>query len=592
MASRDDAPDLVIPDGPVSEPPVIVTVVPDVTGLDRVFDYVVPVHLLGVIGVGSRVRIPLHGRRVGGWVVALGSSTEVTGTLKNLAKSSGLGPDATLLDLAGWAARRWGAGRLRPFLVAASPDTVVNRAATPRRTVVRAEPSSPAATKLLADGGGVLRLPPSADHLPAVLSAARLGPTLVVTPSAEGASLLAQRLRRAGVSVASVPDEWAAARGGVDVVIGARRAAWAPCPDMAAAVVLDEHDESLQEERSPTWHAREVVAERARRMGAPLLLVSPCPSAVGSRGRVVVAPPHDRERAGWPVVGIIDRSAVEPWRRSLLSSELIAELRDHSRRVVCVINTTGHARLLACRACRGIVRCAGCGAAAAEAAEGVLSCASCGQSRARLCDSCGSTNLARVRPGTARLRLEIEQAAHREALEMSGAAKDVLDDGRVDVFVGTEAVLHRVRRADSVWFLDFDAELLAPRYRAHEQAVSLVARAARLVGAGRDGGRVFLQTSVPDHPVVTDLVGVDLSGIGRREDERRREASLPPYAALALLEGEGAEALAVSLGFPVARWGDGWLVRAPDSESLGDALVATPRDPAARIRVVVDPQRV
>jgi len=572
--------------------PVVVSVVPDVTGLDRAFDYLVPDDLLGVVGLGSRVRIPLHGRRVGGWVVSLGSSTDAPGALKSVAKSSGLGPDAGLLDLAGWASRRWGAGRLRPFLVAASPDTVVNRAATPRRSAVRAEPSSPAATRLLADGGGVLRLPPNADHLPTVLSAARLGPTLVVTPSADGAALLARRLRRASISVALVPDEWAAARGGVDVVIGTRRAAWAPCPNLAAAVVLDEHDEALQEERSPTWHARDVLAERARRAGAPLILVSPCPSAVGSRGRVVVAPPPDRERSGWPMIEIVDRSEIEPWKRTLLSSELITDLRDHSRRVVCVINTTGHARLLACRSCRAIARCPGCGAAAAENTEGILSCGSCGESRARLCDSCGSTNLARVRPGTARLRLEIEQAAHREALEMSGAAKDVLDDGRVDVFVGTEAVLHRVRRADSVWFLDFDAELLAPRYRAHEQAVSLVARAARLVGAGRDGGRVFLQTSVPDHPVVTDLVGVDLSGIGRREDERRREASLPPYAALALLEGEGAEALAVSLGFPVARWGDGWLVRAPDSESLGDALVATPRDPAARIRVVVDPQRV
>lgn len=572
--------------------PVVVTVVPDVTGLDRAFDYAVPTELMSVVGLGSRVRVPLHGRRVGGWVVAVGSSTTASGQLKNIAKSSGLGPDAGILDLAHWASRRWGVGRLRPFLVAASPDNVVNRAATPRRTVVRAEPSSPAATKLLADGGGVLRLPPNADHLPTILSAARLGPTLVVTPSADGATLLAQRMRRAGVSVASIPDEWAAARGGVDVVIGTRRAAWAPCPDLAAAVVLDEHDEALQEERSPTWHARDVLAERARRAGAPLILVSPCPSAVGSYGRAVVAPPPERERSGWPLIRIVDRSEIEPWKRTLLSSELMADLRDHTRRVVCVINTTGHARLLACRSCRAIVRCTGCGAAVAENTEGVLSCASCGESRARLCDSCGSTNLARVRPGTARLRLEIEQAAHREVLEMSGAARDVLDDGRVDVFVGTEAVLHRVRRADSVWFLDFDAELLAPRYRAHEQAVALVARAARLTGAERDGGRVCLQTNVPTHPVVSALAAVDLADIGGREDERRREASLPPYSALALLEGVGAETMASTLGWPVARWGEGWLVRAPDAGSLGDALVAAPRDASARVRVVVDPPRV
>ena len=39
--------------------------------------------------------------------------------------------------------------------------------------------------------------------------------------------------------------------------------------------------------------------------------------------------------------------------------------------------------------------------------------------------------------------------------------------------------------ADAVAFLDFDQELLAPRYRAAEQALALLARAARLVGRPR-----------------------------------------------------------------------------------------------------------
>ena len=116
-----------------------------------------------------------------------------------------------------------------------------------------------------------LRLPPNDDVLPVLLAAAGRGPVLVVVPSPDRARLDAARLRRAGLSVAVCPQEWAAAAAGVDVVIGSRVAAWAPCPDLAAAVVVDEHDEALQEERSPTWHARDVVVERAsacRRAGA------------------------------------------------------------------------------------------------------------------------------------------------------------------------------------------------------------------------------------------------------------------------------------------------------------------------------------
>ena len=76
-----------------------------------------------------------------------------------------------------------------------------------------------------------------------------------------------------------------AAAGGVSVV-GARAAAFAPLPTPAAFVVLDEHDEALQNEGSPTWHARDVVFERARRArrarGDDVAVPEP---RVGGRGR-------------------------------------------------------------------------------------------------------------------------------------------------------------------------------------------------------------------------------------------------------------------------------------------------------------------
>ena len=84
------------------------------------------------------------------------------------------------------------------------------------------------------------------------------------------------------------------ARAGGCVAVGTRAAAFAPLPRLAAAVVLDAHDEAYHEERAPTWAAWEVVAERARRDGAPCALVSPCPTlellAAGPAGRRRRAP--------------------------------------------------------------------------------------------------------------------------------------------------------------------------------------------------------------------------------------------------------------------------------------------------------------
>ncbi|MFZ9483376.1 MAG: hypothetical protein ACO3AV_10800, partial [Ilumatobacteraceae bacterium] len=98
-----------------ASPPVSVArVVPDVTGLDKQFDYLVPDDLAPRVSVGTRVRVPLHGRRVGGWVVALGAPDPdvPVSRLVPIAQVSSVGPSAEVVELARWAAVRWGTDRL------------------------------------------------------------------------------------------------------------------------------------------------------------------------------------------------------------------------------------------------------------------------------------------------------------------------------------------------------------------------------------------------------------------------------------------------------------------------------------------------
>ncbi|HEY8092931.1 MAG TPA: hypothetical protein VID93_04090 [Acidimicrobiales bacterium] len=582
--------------------PRVARVVPDVTGLDKQFDYLIPDHLRDEVDVGTMVRVALAGRRVGGWVVGVGSPDDAVpvAKLRPLAKVTGHGPPAELVALAAWAARRWAAGRLRPFLVAASPVRAVPVVPAAARSGVVPGPVDPGSARLLAAGGGVLRRPPSADPVPVVLAAVATGPALVVTPSVDEARLLGARLRRAGLTVAVVPRDWAAAAGGVDVVIGARAAAWAPMPVLGAVVVLDEHDEALQEERVPTWHARDVAVERARRAGVPFLLVSPVPSlaALARWGDRLHVPSRNEERAGWPILEIVDRTQDEPWGRSLLSSALIRSLRDPSRTVVCVLNAPGKARRLACRSCRALQRCERCQAAVSQTRGGGLRCARCGTERPVVCQVCGSSAVVVLRPGVSALRDDLEAAGGRPVAEITGADRDGGPEARpadVGVFVGTEAVLHRVSSADVVAFLDIDDELLAPRFRADEQALGLLARAARLVGPRVGGGRILVQTRLPNHEVLQAALHADPGRLTAPAMARRVELDLPPARAVALVSGSGAEELAASLGshpgVGVAGPSDGrYLVRAADADALAEALAAVPRP--TRVRIEVDPPRI
>jgi primosomal protein N' (replication factor Y) (superfamily II helicase) len=568
-------------------------VLPDVTGLERPFDYSIPEELSAHITIGTMVRVELHGRKIGGWVVDLLDAPSVSPDgVKPIAKVTGHGPAPSLIDLADWAHVRWAARRTRPFLVAASPKRAVRVLPLAHHRAKNPAPSSPATTALLAGGGGVLRLPPRSDVVPSILSAVGFGPTLVVVPTAHDASMLVSRLRRAGVTVAAVPDDWAAAAGGVDVVVGTRSAAWMPCAGMAAAVVVDEHDEALQEQRSPTWHARDVVAERCRRAGVPAVFISPIPTLIAIEELAGQAgpshPPHDRERRHWPTVQIVDRSDEDPWKKSMVTSELIERIRDPAQRVLCISNTTGRARILACRSCRALIRCERCDAAVGLADGGHLVCHRCRTERPAVCQACGASAFANLRPGVTRIAEELAAAAHRGVVVVTGGDAHA-PPARSDLYVGTEAALYRVGPVDVVAFLEFDSEMLAPRFRASEQALALIVR------AGRMAPTVLIQTFNPGHEVIAAAAAADPDIVLAAERPRRKMLGLPPFGALALVSGASSAAVVSQLDrrvVTVGRDDERYLVRSDDWMALGSAINAAVRPAGSRLRIAIDPPRV
>ena len=570
---------------------LIARVVPDVTGLDKQFDYAVPEAMRAKVRVGTIVRVPLGPRRVRGWVLRLEEQTSAEG-LKPIAAVVGLGPDPDLVGLAEWAAHRW-CGPVRALLNAGSPGTVVPTAV--RRPAHR--PPDGAASRASVPPSGVHRVPPCADPLHLVLEAASAGPLIVCCPSTAESARLAGRLRRAGLRTALMPRDWALAAGGCDVVVGSRAAVWAPCPSLAGVMVLDEHDETLQEERTPTWHARDVAIERAARAGAHCWLVSPAPSleALQWCGDAAHRPSRDEERSGWPFVQIVDLDAQDVPAPTLVTHELLELSRSVDGAIVAVLNTKGRARRLVCKACSHRVRCANCGAASSLGSDGSIQCGRCSQHRPGICDACGSTRLAPVGLGISRLRDDLASSTRRTVVEVSASTPDADVLGAPDdaLFIGTEAVLHRVRRAGVVVFLDFDDELLAPRFRADEEAMALLVRAARLVGPRAGGGRIVVQTRVPGHEVLAAALHADPARLVPNELERREALRMPPVWSIAHVRGEDAGRWLDSLLVADVSGGPdtGWLVRERTPEELAETLAALGPKPSG-VRVAVDPHRI
>jgi primosomal protein N' (replication factor Y) len=582
--------------GPAALPPpgaLVGRVITDVAGIDKEFDYLVPAGQADQVRVGTEVRLDLGGRRVGGWIVDLGVESAPGLALRPIAKVRGWGPEPDLVDLAGWAAWRW-AGRRRALLKTASALMAVPVLPPPALRPPAPPPSTGLLDDLPVDRPVIVRLPPAADATPLVAELAQRGPTLVVVPSASRGAVLAGRLQRAGGEVAVVPDGWAQARAGAAVVVGARAAAWAPCPGLSAVIVIDGHDEGLGQEQAPTWHAVTVAAARAQRAGVPCVVVSSCPTVELLATGPLRLVDRRTERQGWAPLEVVDRRSDDPHLG--LYSERLAMLLRTERRVVCVLNRTGRARLLACAACGELARCERCGTALAQRSEDApprpLVCPQCGLVRPQVCAECGSTRMRFLRVGVTRAREELEALAGRPTGEVTATTTRLPD---TDVLVGTEAVLHRLSRADgfrAVAFVDFDQELLAARVKASEEALAMLAHASRLVG-GRDG-HVLVQTRLPDHPAVQAALLADPGLLSAAELELRTSLRLPPVTAVALVSGPAAPAYVDALrALPLEILGpdrNQWLVKAADATILADALAALPRPPG--VRVAVDPARL
>ncbi len=565
--------------------------------------------------MGTVVRVPLHGRRVRGWVLESGVSPEVERSrVRPIFKVSSAGPPPAVVALTAFGAWRW-AGPRAPFLRAASPPNAVapgprpegHVAVFPERAGPIAVPEAPVR---------VITWPPASSRIDLVRSLLEpAGSTVVVAPDPGEGRVLAEmaqaegrevHVMRGDQSAAERTSAWARARHGACVVVGGRIAVFAPVPDLAAIVVLDDVDEALAEERAPVWHARELAIERARVEGARVTFVSPCPSveAVTLAGGALVSAPAAVMRGGWPHTDVVDLRD-EPPGAGLLSRALgpaIQRALDSGGRALLVVNRKGRAHLLVCRSCGSIAECERCGSRLSEG-DGTAACEACGHRSPLQCVHCGSIRFSRLRHGVTGLRDAIAALAPRRhvlAVDSSSAPLPAFD-----IAVGTEAVLHRVptepaRPVTLVAFPEIDQELLAPRYRAAEQALWLLVRAARLVGDRAGGGRILLQTRVPEHEVLRAVGDGDPSIVEQADAERRRALGYPPFGGVAALSGDSAavDAACDLLSDRLTVLGPNHgraLLRADTVEALCDALAAADLGPAralGRLRIDVDPLRI
>lgn len=588
-------------------PGLIAQVVPDLPtfAVDDGFAYAVPSSLDVV--VGSIVRVPLGARRVRGYVVSLRSGD--TEKLKPIVSISGEDPvfDELLLRTLRWAAVHYVAP-MSVLLGRAAPPNLPKGTTKPMvAQLPELDSPVPDASQSAAEGRhmrptylvtGRAYGPEVAGMVNGPLRAGRN--VAVVAPTVDESLALADELRQmygdrvltvsSALAGRTATNRWliASRERGV-LVVGTPEIALWPLGSPTLWVVIEEGRKAMKSKQTPTIQVHEIVRRRSLVERSAVVFVGPVPTVdVLVRGAAAVEPPG----RVWPLVEVVDRREDPPGGRSLATRTLQAvqrTVRDRGQ-VFVFVSRRGYAPAFRCVKCRELRRCSECG----SGPDRGDACRRCG-SPLGPCVECGGRRFEPLGAGIGRVTEELAKHVGDPYVGPVGSGKQVI--------VGSERDLHYVPESALAVAVDADSLLLAPNYRAEEDALRILARVVLTVARG-GGRRCLIQTGQPAHRAFDMLrSGHPMEYLGRVIAERVRD-HLPPATELLAIEVTGDPAASAADLANVA--GEGIQIHGPESggertrwfiqgRSLEDVrvllrpMVQRWRDSGVKVRVDADP---
>ncbi len=348
------------------------------------------------------------------------------------------------------------------------------------------------------------------------------------------------------------------ARGDVQVIVGARSAAFAPTPHLGLIVIDEEHETTFKQDSAPRYHARDVAWQRALAENVPLVLGSATPSLESWQRTVTgefqcLSLPTRVLDLPMPQVMTVDLRDPGQTRFSRgaisrpMHQAMTAALRDGGQ-VILLLNRRGFATHIQCPACGFVLKCEHCDLALTyHRQHNTALCHYCDheESPPTVCPDCKSPAIRYGGLGTQKLEMEVrsrfpDYTSARmdvDSMRARGSHDNVLSAfqrGEIRILLGTQMIAKGLDfpNVTLVGVVNADTALHLPDFRASERTFQLIAQVAGRTGRGRQGGRVLVQTLNPDHPAIAAAVRHDYEQFANHELALRRAGGYPPYSTM------------------------------------------------------------
>ena len=162
------------------------------------------------------------------------------------------------------------------------------------------------------------------------------------------------------------------------------------------------------------------------------------------------------------------------------------------------------------------------------------------------CPDCHSTEIKTRGFGTEKIEEELsilfpEARIARMDMDSTRAKKAYerliyqFESKQIDILVGTQMVTKGLDfdHVSVVGILNADQLLNYPDFRSFERSYQLIAQVSGRAGRKNKQGKVIIQTTQPEHPVLLDVVANDFTRLFNTQMNERKMFRYPPYFRLA-----------------------------------------------------------
>lgn len=324
------------------------------------------------------------------------------------------------------------------------------------------------------------------------------------------------------------------------ILIGTRSALFASIPDLGLIVIDEEHDSSFKQGDGLRYHARTLALYRAKQCQCRLILGSATPSlesvyyaqtgyfkrldllkrALNARKPEIILNDLSKEEQNAGVMAGIGRT---------LENAVGAATAQHHQALL-FLNRRGFFHSMVCLNCGRVLTCPNCDTQfTVHRSNGMLRCHICNTARPipQVCPYCHTSNtLVEMGLGTEQVESYLKERfmdvgverIDRDNIENKSdldAALDRIARHESEIIVGTQMIAkgHDFPDVTIAGILDIDAGLFCDDFRGLEYTAQLITQVAGRAGRADKAGYVFIQTRVPEHPLLQKLISSDFNYI-------------------------------------------------------------------------------